>query len=303
MSGNSNGRASRKCPACGAVEAERVGEKDRFAMSRCRACGTLYVAQLPGAGEVEDYDSYYGEENLAVPDFINKRLDEIIAGFEPYRQNGLLLDVGCGAGTFMQGARRAGWDAVGVEVSATAAEHNRAEGFEVFNGELADARYPEGRFDVVVLSEVLEHVAEPREMLAEVLRVMRPGGLLWATTPNGRGFSARALGLKWSAVSPPEHLHLFSRGAVESLLDEVGFVRARVVTEGFNPFELVGALRGRPAPSVHAASNERVKSAYELNEFLTEGGARRAVKEFANGVLRLCRLGDSLKIRAEKDEK
>src|SRR5215213_1307732 len=300
MRGMNNGRAARRCPACGAGEAERAGEKDKFSMSRCRACGTLYVAELPGAGEVEDYDSYYGEENLAVPDFINKRLDEIIAGFEPYKRDGLLLDVGCGAGTFMQAARRAGWDAVGVEVSATAAEHNRAEGFEVFNGELADARYPEGRFDVVVLSEVLEHVAEPREMLGEVLRVMRPGGLLWATTPNGRGFSARSLGLKWSAVSPPEHLHLFSRGAVESLLEEVGFVRARVVTEGFNPFEIVGALRGRPAPSVHAASNERVKSGYELNAFLTEGGARRAVKEFANGVLRLCRLGDSLKIRAEK---
>ncbi|HKG15207.1 MAG TPA: class I SAM-dependent methyltransferase [Pyrinomonadaceae bacterium] len=295
-----NGCEPRACPSCGSDAGVRVGEKDKFAMSRCRACGTLYVAELPGAGELEDYDSYYGAENLAVPEFINRRLDEIIAGFEPYKQNGLLLDVGCGAGTFMQAARRAGWEAVGVEVSATAAEHNRAEGFEVFNGELAEARYPEGRFDVVVLSEVLEHVAEPREMLGEVLRVMRPGGLLWATTPNGRGFSARSLGLKWSAVSPPEHLHLFSRGAVESLLEEVGFVRARVVTEGFNPFEIVGALRGRPAPSVHAASNERVKSGYELNAFLTEGGARRAVKEFANGVLRLCRLGDSLKIRAEK---
>jgi hypothetical protein len=43
-----------------------------------------------------------------------------------------------------------------------------------------------------------------------------------------------------------------------------------------------------------------VQSGYELNAFLTEGGARRAVKGFANGVLRLCRLGDSLKIRAEK---
>ena len=300
MAGMNKGRASRECPACGAAGAEVVGEKDGFPMSSCRACGTLFVAELPNASEVEDYDSYYGAANLIVPEFINRRLDEIIAGFEPYKRGGLLLDVGCGAGTFMQSARRAGWDVVGVEVSATAAEHNRAEGFEVFNGELAEARYPEGRFDVVVVSEVLEHVSEPRAVLVEVLRVTRPGGLLWATTPDGRGFSARALGLKWSAVSPPEHLQLFSRGAVEALLVEVGFVRARVATEGFNPFEIVDALRGRPAHSVHAASNERVKSAYELNQFLTEGGARRAVKELANGVLRLCRLGDSLKIRAEK---
>ena len=269
-------------------------------MLRCSACVTLYVAKLPVEGDTEDYESYYGEENLAVPDFINRRIDEIIASFASYKRDGRLLDVGCGAGAHMQAARRAGWEVVGVEVSATAAEHSRAAGFEVFNGELEEARYTEGQFDVVIMSEVLEHVAEPRGMLREVLRVMRPGGLLWATTPNGRGFSARALGLKWSAVSPPEHLHLFSRGAVESLLEETGFVRAQVVTEGFNPFEIIGALRGRPSPSAHAASNARVQSAYELNAFLTEGGARRAVKGFANGVLRLCRLGDSLKIRAEK---
>src|SRR4051794_30794913 len=144
MSENGDGRAPRRCPACGSAEASRVGEKDKFPLTRCRACGTLYVAELPGASEVEDYDSYYGEENLAVPEFINRRLDEIIADFGSYKSNGRLLDVGCGAGTIMQVARRAGWETVGVEVSATAAEHNRAEGFEVFNGELEEARYPEG---------------------------------------------------------------------------------------------------------------------------------------------------------------
>jgi SAM-dependent methyltransferase len=270
-------------------------------MVRCRACSTLYVAELPGAGAAEDYDSYYGEENLAVPEFIERRLDEIVAGFEPYRRGGRVLDVGCGAGTFLRAALRGGWEALGVEVSKPAAEFNREAGFDVFDGELAEARYPEGHFDVVIASEVLEHVAEPREMLREILRVTRPGGLLWATTPNGRGFSARSLGLGWSAVSPPEHLHLFSRGAVRALLEEVGFARARVVTEGFNPFEVVRALRHGPAPSAHAGGAARVQSGYELNAFLNEGGARRALKGFANGVLRLCRLGDSLKIRAEKE--
>lgn len=309
MSGRAGGR---NCPGCGSAAGDHRGRKGGFPLSSCRGCGTLYVAELPRAEAAHDYDGYYGEGNLNVPEFIERRLDEIVAGFEAYRRGGRLLDVGCGAGTFLRAAARAGWEAEGVEVSEPAAEHNRAAGFEVFNGELAEARYPEGRFDVVIASEVLEHVAEPREMLREILRVMRPGGLLWATTPNGRGLSALALGLGWSAVAPPEHLHLFSRGAAESLLRELGFVRARVVTEGFNPFELVRALRHGPAPPAHAAAAEsapqgagddRVRTGYELNAFLNEGGARRAAKEFANGALRLCRLGDSLKIRAEKNER
>ena len=300
MSENGRGSAGRRCPACGSGAAARVGVKGEFPMQRCGGCGTLYAAELPGEGEAEDYEGYYDEGNLAVPDFVDRRLDEIVAGFEPYRRAGRLLDVGCGAGTFLRAAGRAGWEAVGVEVSATAAEHNRAAGFEVFAGELEEARYPEGHFDVVVASEVLEHVPDPRGMLREILRVLRPGGLLWATTPNGRGLSARVLGLGWSAVSPPEHLHLFSRAGAESLLAELGFVRARVVTEGVNPAEILGALRGRAAPSAHAASAERVKTGYELNEFLAASPSRRALKGFANGVLRACRLGDSLKIRAEK---
>lgn len=310
---NGGGEARRACPACGSGEGAPRGRKGGFELLGCRACRTLYVAALPAAEAAEDYEGYYDEANLAVPEFIDRRLDEIVAGFEPYRRAGRLLDVGCGAGTFLRAAARAGWEAVGVEVSATAAEHNRAAGFEVFNGFLEEARYPEGHFDVVIASEVLEHVPDPGEMLREILRVLRPGGLLWATTPNGRGLSARALGLGWSAVCPPEHLHLFSRGAAARLLSETGFGRVRVVTEGANPVELLRAMRRRgeaqpPAHGAHgagasphsAAGNERVQTGYELNAFLSESRSRRLVKDAVNGLLRLSRLGDSLKIRAER---
>ena len=302
----------RLCPGCGSGKGAPRGRKGGFELLGCRACRTLYVAALPAAEAAENYEGYYDEGNLAVPEFIDRRLDEIVADFEPYRLRGRLLDVGCGAGTFLRAAARAGWEAVGVEVSATAAEHNRAAGFEVFTGFLEEARYPEGHFDVVIASEVLEHVPDPGEMLREILRVLRPGGLLWATTPNGRGLSARALGLGWSAVCPPEHLHLFSRRAAAQLLSETGFGRVRVVTEGANPVELLRALRRQgPAPPAHGAhdgqtsphsvaGNERVQTGYELNAFLSESSSRRLVKDAVNGLLRLSRLGDSLKIRAER---
>src|SRR5215213_7791214 len=126
---------TRRCPGCGSGRGAARGSKGGFELLSCRACGTLYAAALPASAPSEDYDGYYGEGNLHVPEFIDRRLDEIVAGFEPYRREGRLLDVGCGAGTFLRAAGRAGWTAVGVEVNATAAEHNRAAGFEVFNGE------------------------------------------------------------------------------------------------------------------------------------------------------------------------
>ncbi len=217
---------TRRCPACGSASRVERGEKNGLRVGACRDCGTLYARHKEAGGdggEGYDYDAYYHEANLSIPAFISRRLDEIFESFAPHRKSNRLLDVGCGAGSLLEAARRAGWEAEGTEVSRPAVEHVRGEGFEVFHGELAEAKYPEGHFDVVTASEIIEHVPDPLSMLREIARILRPGGLFWATTPHGRGLSARVLGIKWSTVSPPEHLQLFTLGGVRGLLKEAGF--------------------------------------------------------------------------------
>lgn len=329
--------SERSCPACGAGERDERGLKNGLRVGACRGCGTLYARGGAG-GEAAascDYDAYYHEANLSVPSFIERRLDEIIGGFAPFRRTGRLLDIGCGAGTLLRAARRAGWDAAGTEVSRPAVEHVRGEGFEVFAGELQEARFPDGHFDVVTASEILEHLPDPRVLLAEAARILRPGGLFWGTTPHGRGLSARALGIEWSTVSPPEHLQLFSLGGMRRLLKSAGFTRARVITQGFNHYEVRHALlakrRARGADKGATANGangtnrkgatgattvghdegaavkpeegavfDRVQSAYQLNETLMSSRAGRLTKAALNGVLSAARLGDSIKIWAIK---
>jgi SAM-dependent methyltransferase len=295
----------RRCPACGSESHHARGQKNGFEMFSCQKCGTLYTSAFPDSDSEQDYNEYYGEGNLSVPDFINQRLDEIMASFAAYRENGRLLDVGFGAGTILEAAARAGWTASGVEVSETAVEHVRALGYDVFCGELAEARYADDYFDVVTASEVLEHVPDPRAMLDEIARILRPGGLLWATTPHGKGLSSRILGLQWSTISPPEHLHLFSLRGLKALLRASNFRRIRVATHGVNPFEIWHSLRphqnsGAAAAEADGENFSRVASSYQLNQFLTGSGPRRVLKGAANGLLSAGRLGDSLKIWAEK---
>lgn len=287
--------AARPCPACHAGDSAVRGEVGGFVMHSCARCGTLFTAVIPSQGSAEDYDSYYGEANLTVPPFIAVRLDEVVAGFAPARRNGRLLDVGFGAGSLLQAAARGGWEAHGTEVSAPAVEHARSLGLQVVQGELADARYPAGHFDVVTAVEVLEHLPDPASLLREVKRILRPGGLFWATTPHGVGISARLLGTRWSVVSPPEHLQLFSRGGMERLLKEVGFGKVSIAAHGTNPFEIVNALRSRGG---REDSFNRVATSYKLNAFLTEKPSRRFIKAALNGLFGATRTGDSLKIRA-----
>lgn len=296
----------RVCPACGQAGGRSRGRKNDFHLFSCESCATLYTAHVPGISQSQDYDSYYTAENLTVPAFIDRRLDEIIATLERYRKNNRLLDVGCGAGSLLEAARRNKWAAFGVEISQSASEHVSGRGFEVFCGELEKAGYPDEHFDVVILSEVLEHVPNPRALLEASARVLRPGGLLWGTTPHGRGISARLLGLKWSTVCPPEHLQLFSVSGVKRLFTGLGLGSIKVATHGTNPFEIIHGLRQRitrPQPETGCAPGEtfnRVESSYQLNERLSGGAAGRLLKAMLNNLLNAARIGDSLKIHAEK---
>ncbi|MDQ3665007.1 MAG: class I SAM-dependent methyltransferase [Acidobacteriota bacterium] len=272
----------------------------------CRNCGTLYTGTLPSLASAQDYDAYYTSANLSDPEFIHQRLDEIVARFSLHRQSNRMLDIGFGAGSLLKAAARAGWEAEGLEVSRTAVNQARADGFNAFCGELSEACYPSGYFDVVTTSELLEHVPEPRLLAAEISRIVRPGGLWWATTPHAKGASGLLLGLKWSVVSPPEHLHLFSVTGLKSLLLNSEFRRARIETEGVNPFELLrmapwrknGVLAG--AASSNPKGFDRVRTGYQINAAFSSTAPRRMLKGFANGLLRLSRLGDSLKIWAER---
>ena len=282
---------TRPCPGCGADEPRRFATKDGYTLVRCGRCATLYTTEPAGA----DYNDYYEEEDPGAPAFVAKRCDEIVGAFAPFRQDGRLLDVGFGAADILQAARRAKWNVCGVEVSSSAIDHARQCGFDVFHGLLHDRRYESASFDVVVVSELLEHVAEVQPLLEEIARVLRPGGLLWATTPHAHGLSERILGAKWSVVSPPVHVQLFSIRGLRQLLEATGFEDVSISAQGFNPREVWQSWRGN-----EVGIKQRIELAYGLNAFFEEDPLRRAVKRSLNGMLSALRLGDSLKVFARR---
>jgi 2-polyprenyl-3-methyl-5-hydroxy-6-metoxy-1,4-benzoquinol methylase len=286
---------ARPCPACGAETPRDAGTKDSWLLVRCRSCQTLFTAELPSSETLHEYyGHYYGQANLSPPAFVARRLDEITGGFAPHRQNGRLLDVGCGAAMLLEAARRGGWTAEGTEVSEVAVANARERGFNVFLGGLAQAQFPTGHYDVVTAVEVLEHVLDPSSLLREMARILRRDGLLWITTPHSRGISARLLGTSWSVVSPPEHVQLFSARGLKHLLGVSGFDRVRIAAHGVNPIEIVRHFHN----GANVAANDRLGAGYELNEQLSASPSRRILKRALNAVLSGTRLGDSLKIYA-----
>jgi SAM-dependent methyltransferase len=290
----------RKCPGCLGVIADFIGEKNGFRIYRCSACRTLFTSYLPADGHEEDYDAYYTPSNLTVPPFILTRIREIFGGFDRYRKLDRILDIGFGAGTMLEIGRELGWEAFGIEVSRPAVEQARKEGFTVFHGDLLNAGYGNDFFDVVTASEIIEHLPDPAEALREISRILRPGGLFWATSPSSRSLSYRTMGTNWTVISPPEHLQLYSAKAVKNLLLKSGFSKVSVHTSGLNPAEIVQHFRSGSKAETTSQPFDRVSSAYEINEALTRSRVRTAVKSGANQILNVLGLGDSLKISAIK---
>lgn len=128
-----------------------------------------------------------------------------------------VLDVGCAAGHFLDGARALGMETVGIEPGPAGADAS-GKGHRVLRTWLREADLGGRKFDAVSLWEVIEHVPEPLELIHEAARHLRPGGVLALSTPSMSGLPALLLGKRFPMVTPPEHLTLLSREGLKRLL-------------------------------------------------------------------------------------
>jgi SAM-dependent methyltransferase len=198
----------------------------------CTACGLRYTRPLPGPAELAGlYRSGYHRalsSRLWSADFISVLLERSVL-WERRRAlavlpRGRLLDVGCGNGAFLARLGGGGWAVEGTDTSPAACALTRAKGVPVHEGDLAGARFPDGAFDVVTLWHVLEHLTEPLVELAEIRRILRPGGWLAIQVPDADSPTLRLCGEHWFPLSVPRHLQHFTFDSLRQTLERAGFV-------------------------------------------------------------------------------
>jgi 2-polyprenyl-3-methyl-5-hydroxy-6-metoxy-1,4-benzoquinol methylase len=223
------------CPMCGG----RPGKFRRVvragAVAICDGCGGWYRTPRPTASDLKDtytekyYDSWGLTDNpesvrLTKDATFSPILDQLETMTAEHDEKRRILDVGAATGLLLDFAAERGWEPYAVELNPYSAGILREKlGAErVFEGELADYPVSNGCFDVITMTDVIEHVLDVAGTLKVAASLLKEGGVLCITTPRIDSFSRGLLGKQWLHFKE-EHIQYFSRRGIIDVLDEAGF--------------------------------------------------------------------------------
>jgi len=202
-------------------------------------------------GDPEGLIAFYARvttpTKLAEFDRILEQIELMLPG------KGRILDFGCGPAYFVERAAGRGWESHGVELGPWAQQAAERRGVRNFHlGTLAGQGFPDGWFDVVCAEQVIEHLPNPRADLAEICRVLRPDGILYANVPNYRCLSILLGCDDFELNLPMAHLNYFTPRTFRRLIEPCGFRVLRTSSFGGLKLEnLVGRRTSSPEARAH----------------------------------------------------
>jgi SAM-dependent methyltransferase len=181
----------------------------------CQDCGvTRQHVPMTSAQYADFYKSYHGKVYAHRPEH-DREIGALRVKAHGEFLWGRILDIGCGSGGFVWACRNAGHDAEGQEVGP-------GEDPGIYRAALTDIGFPTGWADTVTLHDVLEHVEDPKGMVQEIARIVKPGGSLIIDVPDFFSPDAKH---HWKTT---EHIWLYRQTDVEYLIVSAGFVIERV---------------------------------------------------------------------------
>lgn len=243
----------RPCPVCaqadydllgsrgGTSHQRRLGVETRIV--RCRHCHAVYgrPCLIPDGNPYEEHsaDTYFRGHESSSKTKAGLALANDAEGLIGRR--GRILELGCGRGELLVGARRAGWTVRGVEMTDAFSAKASSIGLEIELARVESCQSLREQWDAVLLAAILEHLYEPRECLTRVFEALVPGGVAFIDVPNecslwtrlGNAYMrirGRAWAVNLSPTFPPYHVVGFCPQSLKYLAGAIGFEIVNVKT-------------------------------------------------------------------------
>lgn len=202
-----------------------------------------------------------------------------------------VLDVGCGDGNFLSVFLSMGCGAYGTEFDDESRMVAAAKGVIMLEGGLQPSLPPGiSGFDLVIFTEVIEHINNSKEVLSNFHDLLNPGGLLFITTPNFASLERRLLGPDWGMIMYPEHISYYSPRTLDRLASDCGFNSVDTYTENISLFRIVQYLNSFRKKS---RLDAEIVSAH-AQAFVSSNPLAAGIKLVVNRILRITGSGSSL---------
>ena len=244
----------KSCPLCGSENisvflkaTDHLLTLESFKIFKCRSCSFLFTQDVPDADEIGKY--YHSQDYVSHSDtrkgLMNKlyHFGRTIMLKKKYRmvnkvvKGKNLLDIGCGTGYFPAFMKRRGYDVTGVETDQKARAFAEKEfGIRVYSPADFINHKLEGKFDVITLWHVLEHLDDFNLYLEKMLEQLSPGGSLVIALPNCSSLDARHYKASWAGYDVPRHLWHFTPATLKILAENHGLKIRKMKRLMLDPF-------------------------------------------------------------------
>jgi len=219
--------------ALSAPDRNRAISRTVFHYRRCEHCGAYSLENVPS-----DLGRYYPDDYYALPR--DRAQADLSLSGDQYKldiirrhvQSGRLLEIGPGAGMFAYLASKSGFAVEVIEMAEKSARFIRdVLGIRTHHVQReVDAIGACGKFDVIALWHVIEHLEDPVALMRAAAQALQPGGILALATPNPQSLQFRLLRGRWAHLDAPRHLHLIPAGALRDAGARLGLAEAEYTT-------------------------------------------------------------------------
>lgn len=277
------------CPVCGATAfrdkllvQDKSVSREEFTIVQCQACDFQFTNPRPAAAHIGKYyeSDAYVSHNSGAQGLIN-RVYRVARYFTVRRKvtlitklhggrPGRLLDYGCGTGHFLAGAKKAGWDVVGLEPSERARQEAARRAGQSIQEPAALASLPPASFDILTLWHVLEHVHALNEILAQLTAVLKPGGRLLIAVPNVDSLDAQHYRQDWAAYDVPRHLYHFVPATMRRLLARHGLRIEQTLALPLDAYYVSLLSEQHRAPERAGGPLAVLKAGYRSNQYAAQ---------------------------------